>query len=283
MYGLAIGSVFVVAFKVKPFERSSVFFPSHFVMEVMKLAFRKEQLMPAQNVVIYIDRQERQTFPGANFGSHLANLASLEPADQLLLEVEGEIDVPIAADDLIFIRGGEKFSIGPAVVGAPDNPVRRVPLRFKLNDHAFAHHAGKLQHAKMTTAELKQATGEEDVDLWADLDDIADVQVTDGTRIVLQNADKFFTVKREHDDRFYDVTVLLDGEDHQMRFPVELTVQEAIKKSLPPKDKPHVTDFSMVDRNVGTEPLPMNSTLQTAGVRDGHVLSITRNNGGGGN
>ena len=39
MYGLAIGSVFVVAFKVKPFERNSVFFLSHFVTEVMKLAF----------------------------------------------------------------------------------------------------------------------------------------------------------------------------------------------------------------------------------------------------
>lgn len=41
MHSLAIGSVFVVAFKVKPFERSAVFFLSHFVTEVMKLAFLK--------------------------------------------------------------------------------------------------------------------------------------------------------------------------------------------------------------------------------------------------
>lgn len=238
--------------------------------------------MPAHNVVVHIDRQERHTSPGANLGSHLASLAGLAAADQLLLEVEGEIDVPIAADDVIFIRGGERFSIGPTVAGVPDNPVRRRPLHFKLNDKPFEHHADKLQHAKMTAAELKHVAGEEDVDLWADLDDVADVLVADGSRIVLQNEDKFFTVKREHDDRFYDVTVLLDGEDHATRFPVELTVQEAIKKSLAPKDKPQVTDFSMVDRNLGTAPLPMNSTLQAAGVRDGHLLSITRNNGGGG-
>jgi len=237
--------------------------------------------MPAHNVVIHIDRQERQTSPGANFGHHLASLAGLGPEDHLLLEVDGEIDVPVAKADLIFIRGGEKFSIGP-VGGAPDNPVRRLPLHFKLNDQTFLNHTGKLQHAKMTTSELKHAAGEENVDLWADLDEIADVLVADDSRIVLQNEDKFFTVKRDHDDRFYDVTVLLDGEDRAMRFPAEMTVEEAIRQSLPPKDKPQVTDFSMVDRNVGTEPLPVHTTLQAAGVRTGHVLSITRNNGGGG-
>jgi urease accessory protein UreE len=238
--------------------------------------------MPAHNVVIYIDRQERSTSPGANLGAHLASLVSLIPGDQLLFEVEGEIDVPVAADDVIFIRGGEKFSIGSAAAGAPDNPVRRVPWRFELNDKPFEHHAGMLQHGKITAAELKRAAGEENVDLWVDLDDFADVLVEDGSRIVLQNEDKFFTVKREHDDRFYDVTVLLDGEDHAMRFPIEFTVQEVIKRSLAPRDKPQVAEFSMVDRNVGTNPLPMSSTLQAAGVRDGHILSITRNNGGGG-
>ena len=38
----------------------------------------------------------------------------------------------------------------------------------------------------------------------------------------------------------------------------------------------------MVDGNLGALPLDPSLTLQAAGVRDGHVLSITKKNGGGG-
>jgi hypothetical protein len=38
----------------------------------------------------------------------------------------------------------------------------------------------------------------------------------------------------------------------------------------------------MADGDVGTAPLNPDLTLKAAGVRDGHVLSITKKNGGGG-
>ncbi len=38
----------------------------------------------------------------------------------------------------------------------------------------------------------------------------------------------------------------------------------------------------MVDAMVGTSSLDPNATLKAAGVRDGHTLSITKKNGGGG-
>jgi hypothetical protein len=38
----------------------------------------------------------------------------------------------------------------------------------------------------------------------------------------------------------------------------------------------------MVDSSVGPQPLEPDHTLKAAGVRDRHVLSITKKNGGGG-
>ena len=78
------------------------------------------------------------------------------------------------------------------------------------------------------------------------------------------------------------VIVILDGEDKARRFPAAMTVLLAIRRSLPPRDRPNASDFEMVDGNLGTSPLDVNLTLKAAGVRDGHVLSITKKNGGGG-
>lgn len=114
------------------------------------------------------------------------------------------------------------------------------------------------------------------------MDGIADAIIEDSDRIVLQERDRFFAIPRDAEDRFYEVTVLLDGEDRPLRFPAAMSVREATRRSLPSADRPNVNDFEMVDRNVGTAPLNPDLTLKAAGVRDGHVLSITKKNGGGG-
>ena len=61
-----------------------------------------------------------------------------------------------------------------------------------------------------------------------------------------------------------------------------MTVLQATLRCLPPRDRPHVSDFDMVDGNIGIAPLDPALTLKAAGVRDHHVLSITKKNGGGG-
>lgn len=239
--------------------------------------------MPAQDAIIHVDRKQRSITPGAARGADIIHLANLAPGEQLLLEVHGEIDVPLAANDLIFIRGGEVFSIAAAGHSLPDNPVRRNALDFKLNDQLVtsAPH-GQVQHAKILAEDMKALAGDPGCDLWGDLEGVADSIVEDGDRIIVQPRDEFFTVTRDHEDRFYDVTVLLDGEDKPMRFPAEMTVQQAIKRSLPKSDRPSVGEFEMVDRAVGPTALEPTQSLRSAGVRDGHTLSITKKHGGGG-
>jgi hypothetical protein len=232
--------------------------------------------MPAKLVSITIDEQSQSIKPGATRGQDLFNKTNIALHEQLLLEVQGDIDVPIAAHDLIFLRGGESFSIGDGTPQVSDNPRLRSPISFLLNNTSVSS-----EHAKITGANLKSLAEGLGFDLWADLDGIADEILEDQDNIVLQPVDKFFTVPSE-EDRFYEVTVILDGEDHQYRFPAAMTVREATRRSLSPADRPKVDEFDMVDGNLGTSPLTPDQTLKAAGVRDGHVLSITKKNGGGG-
>lgn len=87
---------------------------------------------------------------------------------------------------------------------------------------------------------------------------------------------------QEHKDHNYEVTVIVDGVGTEKHFPAHITVQEAIRRSLPPRDQPDIDKFFMVDGNLGTSALDPQVTLEEAGVRDGHVLSVTKTAGGGG-
>ncbi|TDA43627.1 hypothetical protein [Burkholderia pyrrocinia] len=197
----------------------------------------------------------------------------------MLLEVKDDVDVPVSDGDIVFIRGGEVFSVA-ARGQINENPVLRKPVSFSLND-APAPAPTHEPHAKYLGEQLKRiaGAGEED-DLWCDLDDLADVRLENGQRIVVQGKDHFFTVHR--DDHRYDVTVLVDGETQERRFPSRITVRQAIRRCLPRADRDNVGAFQMVDTNLGTNPLQMEQTLHDAGVRDGHLLSITKKDGGGG-
>lgn len=237
--------------------------------------------MPAHEVCITIDRETRSVKPGAVRGQDIINLANLSHGEQLLLEVAGDVDIPLSLEDLIFIRGGEQFSIGDGHPVVPENPRVRKPLTLVLND-APVPESRQSYHAKLTGAELKALVDSNNIDLWADLEGIADEIIEDTDRVILQVQDRFFTVPREEEDRFYEVTVILDGEDRPLRFPAAMTVHEATRRCLPSADRPNVAEFDMVDGNVGTAALNPSLTLKAAGVRDGHVLSITKKNGGGG-
>lgn len=237
--------------------------------------------MPAKNVTVIIDRESRSIKPGAIRGLDLQQFVTLNPGEQLLLEIPGEIDVPLSPSDLIFIRGGEQFSIADGNPPIEDNPRLRKPLTFTLNEIQIPENQ-QPHHAKITGAQLKALAGNAEVDLWADLDGIADELIEDGDRLVLQKNDQFITVPKDPEDKFYEVTVILDGDAVDRRFPVNMKVREAMRKSLPPADKPKVDEFDIVDGNLGTNPLNPELTLKEAGVRDGHVLSITKKNGGGG-
>lgn len=235
--------------------------------------------MPAKPIHIVIDRTQRQLPPGAARGRDVLSLADLASTDRLVLEVQGDIDVPVAPDDLLFIRPGDTFSIADSSSGFDENPLRHAPLEIRINETVVA-----VPRAKASGSELKslvQVDGHHD--LWADLEGLADQLIEGGDIVMLRKDVAFFTVPKAGEDRMYEVTVLLDGEARERKFPATMSVLEAIKRSLPPADRSDAGKFDMVDSNLGPNPLDHGLDLKSAGVRDGHVLSITKKDGGGGN
>lgn len=230
---------------------------------------------------IEVAGEKLEITPGAKRGQELMSLAQIAAPEQLVLEVEGDVDIAVNATDIIVIRGNERFSVGDGVPQLPDNPVLRNPIGATLNELPLGKH-GHDRHGKVTTEQLVAWAGGGHQDVWLDLEGLADEMLSPGDRIVIQHKDHFITVPREEHDRTYEVTVLFDGEDKMRRFPVAMTVLQAIRRSLPPRDRVQASEFQMVDGNQGTSPLDVNLTLKAAGVRDGHVLSITKKNGGGG-
>lgn len=123
------------------------------------------------------------------------NLCGANPASHyLLLEIQGDRDIPLTPTDYIIVSGRERFSIGDAPYPAHDNPSLRVPVRPTFNDERLPEHAG-LKHAKVTTAELAALDPNFDAGdgIFVDLDDLPDEQLREGWRLVVQNDDQFYT------------------------------------------------------------------------------------------
>lgn len=237
--------------------------------------------MPQLAVQIEIDHKEWSIAPGAVRGQAIINLASPAANEHLALKTADELDIQVSPGDVIYIRGGEKFGVkSTATVNDSVRPVAKSVSVTLGGRHEPESRI--VSSAKVTGAEIKELVGALGDDLWVNLGVLADEPVSDAEHIILQANDRFYTVQRDNEDRFYEVTVILDGEDLQRRFPAGMTVSQAMLRCLPPRDRPHVSDFDMVDANVGTAPLDPALTLKSAGVRDDHVLSITKKNGGGG-
>ena len=128
--------------------------------------------MPIKAVQIEIDRQPRSIVPGAARGQAIINLSAVTGNEQVLLEVPGDVDIPLAPTDLLFIRGGEKFSIGDGQPVVEDNPAVRKNPGATLNDQPMPDH-GHTHLAKLTGTEIKRLAGGGNVDLWVDLDGLA--------------------------------------------------------------------------------------------------------------
>lgn len=116
--------------------------------------------MPTQKrITINIDGQQHQVAPGATRGNQLQALAAITDQDQLYLEVPREPDVPITPSDLMFLRGGEIFSIGIKDPAIPENPVRRNAITFNLNDQDIKLQHEQHSHAKASGAQIKALVG----------------------------------------------------------------------------------------------------------------------------
>jgi acyl transferase domain-containing protein len=189
-----------------------------------------------KRITINIDGQQHQVVPGATRGNVLHALANITEQDQLYLEVPREPDVPVNSSDLMFLRGGEIFSIGVKDLNFLRNPVRRNAITFNLNDQDVKLQHEQHAHAKATGAQIKALVGSSHLDLWADLEGIPDALVEDHDIIILQPNEVFFTVERDHNeeqDRFFEVIAVFNGEQRTVRLPMLMLVNEAIRRILP--------------------------------------------------
>jgi hypothetical protein len=236
--------------------------------------------MPTQKrITINIDGHQHQVIPGATRGNVLHTLATITELDQLYLEVPREIDVPVKPSDLMFLRGGEIFSIGVKDPAMPENPVRRNAITFNLNDQDVKLLHEQHAHAKATGAQIKALVGSSHLDLWADLEGIPDALVEDHDIVVLQPNEVFFTVERDHSeeqDRFFEVTTVFNGEPRPVRLPKLMRVSEAIRRILPDDIRVFAEYYVMRDGNQGEIILAGDSTLRDAGIKDGHVVTVAK-------
>ena len=229
---------------------------------------------------VFIDRQQRFLAPGAQRGQDIMKLAAISDGEHVLLEGTDGRRLPVLPDDIFYIQGGETFSVARGEHGEDTNP--QAPRTVTLTIDGKPQVTGQPTKWKVCGLDLKVLAGAEEADLWVELEHGIDELVNDADLIVLHPNSRFFTAPRDEEDRFYEVTVILDGDDRQRRFPSGITVLNALRRSLPARDRAQVGEFDMVDANVGTAPLAHDLTLKAAGVRDGHILSITKKNGGGG-
>lgn len=181
--------------------------------------------MSAHQVNIFIDSNEQPVTPGLVQGHHLLSLAGITAPKQLLLDVDGELDPPVAVDDWLLICGGERFSIWDGCPAIPDNPCLRRPLEFQFNGQPVAEQH-RFHHAKVTGAELKRLDPHlrQDDGLYADLHGLADELIRDDMRLILQRRDCFITVPCGNVG--YDIVLSQHLDEVQRQFPAAST-QEA--------------------------------------------------------
>lgn len=235
----------------------------------------------ATAIPIHIDDKHVHVQPGPYRGRALRDMANVTVDEQLVLLREGELPLPVMEEDLLFIHGEESFHVHRGVAHE-DNPSRSRPLQYGVNAAASTDLVGEYR-SKLSGKEFKELVGLSDRELWLDHEDMEDVIIEEDVRIIFHRELRFIAFpKSDHHDRYLEVTVLVDGEPRQRRFPPHMTVGEATRLSLPKHERKNAHNFSMVDERVKPEALDPSQTLKDAGVRSGDVLSVAPKHGGGG-
>lgn len=150
--------------------------------------------MTATNVRITINGKHFGITPGLVPGSQLIDLAELSGAQQLLLDVHNDIDIPVLAEDHLLIQGGEVFTTGDGRPPIEENPCLRTPLRFYLNGDLISEDAA-ITHPKASGFDIKKldANSEPSDGLFMDLLGLADEPIRDDQRILVRDTNRFIT------------------------------------------------------------------------------------------
>lgn len=128
-------------------------------------------------------------------GSALHQLAGIADPQQLLLDMQGEIDIPVLADDRIVLKGGERFVIGTGNNPIADNPCLRHPIVFHLNGQPITPEQG-FQYAKVSANEIRALDphARDSDGVIVDIDGLADEPIKSEWRLILQKWYHFLVV-----------------------------------------------------------------------------------------
>jgi len=86
-----------------------------------------------------------------------------------------------------------------------------------------------------------------------------------------------------HTDHKFSVTVLVDGLPSERTFASSEPVRAVIVELLSPHDRANADKYRLTDSTQQPpKELDPNLSLAQNGVQDGHVLSLTKKDGGGG-
>ena len=138
--------------------------------------------------IIKVNGKECDIQSGITKGDNLYSLAEIVGEDRLYLDIKGEVDIPIAANDFIIILGGEDFAVGKSDI--PDNPELRKPINLNLNDASIA-----LSMPKITGKEIRENDKVlSNSKLYADLSGLPDQPIDDDCRLLIRDKDCFITI-----------------------------------------------------------------------------------------
>lgn len=88
---------------------------------------------------------------------------------------------------------------------------------------------------------------------------------------------------RKNEDKLLSVTVLVDGEPNAETYPENKKVHAVIIALLPASEHAHAGGYMLTDSSqVPPKELSADQSLADGGVKDGHILSLTKKDGGGG-
>ena len=142
--------------------------------------------------MVKINDQHFELNTGMYEGSKLIELAKLEPDQKLLLDIKGDVDIPITPQDLVYLTGNETLISGK--FDGPDSPnshkCRGIVINGETVEDVF--------NLKLTGLQIKELLFEDCLDkaLYVELENEPDYIVDNDASIVLNQTFGFLLVTK---------------------------------------------------------------------------------------
>lgn len=152
--------------------------------------------MTLENVTIKIEKQEIQVKPSIYSGLEIKKLSSAPCEHQLILDKVGDVDIPLNDNDLLFVNGGEVFTLSDS--DRPANPNSVHCKSIFINGEKIK----EVENSKLKVSQLKKLL-HDDIStkaLYLELANEPDFLLQDDTYIVLDSSLRYLLVTKSEGD-----------------------------------------------------------------------------------